>query len=250
MLAKVAYAGIDYQVDFDQPLNIGLSLKDGLENVNCFYAPPVEMQAVESGDFIGDTRRGGIVNYFNVKLNPHGNGTHTECLGHITKERHSINASLQKFHYFASLISIYSQRQENGDRVIEKWQLEEALPANIPPAIIIRSLPNDELKTKTNYSGTNPPFLEEAAIRFLVELGCEHLLIDLPSVDREIDGGELKGHKAFWKTESAQPRLHATITELIFVPPAIKDGLYLLNLQIAALELDASPSKPLLYELH
>jgi len=250
MLAQLSYFDKKYTVDFDRPLNIGLSLNPGLDNVNCFYAPPVEMEPVKAGDFIGDTRQGGVVNFYNVKLNPHGNGTHTECLGHITKERHSINASLQKFHYFATLISIYPQKRENGDRVIEKWQLEEALPSDIPPAIIIRSLPNDKLKTKTNYSGSNPPFLDEEAISFLVDKGCEHLLVDLPSVDREIDGGALSGHKAFWQTESANPRLNATITELIFVPPAIKDGLYLLNLQIAALELDASPSKPLLYELH
>ena len=79
-----------------------------------------------------------------------------------------------------------------------------------------------------------------------MECGVKHLLLDLPSVDREEDGGALLGHKAFWQyPENA--RNNCTITELIYVPDRILDGDYLLNLQIASLELDVSPSKPLLY---
>ena len=44
-------------------------------------------------------------------------------------------------------------------------------------------------------------------------------------------------------------RDECTITELIYVPNEIKDGLYLLQIQIASLEIDASPSKPVLYEI-
>jgi hypothetical protein len=36
---------------------------------------------------------------------------------------------------------------------------------------------------------------------------------------------------------------------MFYAPNEIKDGIYLLNLQIAALETDASPSKPILYQL-
>jgi hypothetical protein len=76
----------------------------------------------------------------------------------------------------------------------------------------------------------------------------------LPSVDREEDQGKLLAHKAFWNVKNTQElnpdaRLSCTITELIFVPDAIQDGTYLLNLQIASFENDASPSKPVLYAL-
>jgi hypothetical protein len=84
--------------------------------------------------------------------------------------------------------------------------------------------------------------------RYLAERGIKHILIDLPSVDREVDGGKLSAHKEFWKFPSSI-RKEATITELIFVSDSIADGLYLLNLQIASLEMDASPSKPVLYKL-
>ena len=78
--------------------------------------------------------------------------------------------------------------------------------------------------------------------------GVEHLLIDLPSVDREEDEGKLLAHKAFWQYPD-NIRRNATITELFYATPELKDDLYLLNLQIISLDLDVSPSKPTLYKL-
>ena len=106
-----------------------------------------------------------------------------------------------------------------------------------------------------DYSGTNPPYLSSEAMKFLVEHGVQHLLIDTPSVDREEDDGILAAHHIFWGLDADgntldESRNKATITELIYVPDEVKDGWYLLNLQIAPLELDASPSKPILYKLN
>jgi hypothetical protein len=94
---------------------------------------------------------------------------------------------------------------------------------------------------------------EEAAI-FIRESGIQHLLIDLPSVDKEHDEGKLLAHKAFGNVKNVNhlnpdARLNATITEMIFVNEEVKDGSYLLNLQIASFENDASPSKPILFAL-
>ena len=80
----------------------------------------------------------------------------------------------------------------------------------------------------------------------LREKGIDHLLIDLPSVDREQDNGQLLAHHAFWNYPE-QTRLQSTITEFIYVPNEVADGMYLLNMQIAPFENDASPSKPVLY---
>lgn len=237
------------RADLSRPLDIAIPLREGPETVNCFYAPPMATEPVVAGDFVGSTAQGGPVNFLNVRLNPHGNGTHTECVGHIAKEPYTINQCLKQFHFPAWLLSIFPTKAENGDRVIFREQLEQAL-AEAPPAeaLIIRTLPNDELKLRTNYSGANPPYVHHEAIRFLVERGFRHLLIDLPSVDREEDEGKLLAHRAFWNYPEA-PRANCTITELIFVNNSIKDGLYLLNIQIAGFEIDASPSKPVLYEL-
>ena len=96
------------------------------------------------------------------------------------------------------------------------------------------------------YSNTNPPYLEKEAAEFIVSRGIDHLLIDLPSVDRESDNGVLAAHHSFWEYPH-NTQLHRSITELIYVPNNIVDGTYLLNLQIASFENDASPSKPVLY---
>ena len=249
MWITVQHHGQNYRANLSKPLDIAIPLREGLETVNCFYAPPMETAPVVAGDFVGSTARGGPLNFLNVRLNPHGNGTHTECVGHIATEPYTINQCLKKFHFPAHLLSIFPTKAGSDGRVIFREQLEQALEGAAPPeALILRTLPNDERKLRTNYSGGDPPYLHHEAIHFLVEKGVRHLLLDLPSVDREEDGGKLLAHRAFWAYPEA-PRTDCTITELIFVNNSVKDGLYLLNIQIASFEIDVSPSKPVLYEL-
>ncbi len=114
--------------------------------------------------------------------------------------------------------------------------------------MIIRTLPNTDEKKSKNYSSTNPPYLQVEAIEVLNKSGVKHLLIDLPSVDKELDGGVLAFHHAFWGVPD-NPKLDKTITEFIFVADAIADGRYLLNLQVAPFENDAAPSRPVIYPL-
>jgi kynurenine formamidase len=137
---------------------------------------------------------------------------------------------------------------------VTKEALESVLEGKSPQAIVIRTLPNDTDKLSRKYSHTDPPFLAEGAALFLRESGIQHLLIDLPSVDKEKDEGRLLAHKAFWNVTDVNDlnpdaRLEATITEMIYVPDNVRDGSYLLNLQIASFENDASPSKPVLYSV-
>ncbi|MEY3051844.1 MAG: hypothetical protein RLY31_1629 [Bacteroidota bacterium] len=252
MYVTTTFGGVKMRADLSRPIDTSIPLRVK-EGPNCFWAPQPDCWPVEAGAFVGDTRRGGAVNFFTVQLNPHGNGTHTECVGHLTRERISIQSVLTRFHHVVRLVTIQPQRQADGDRVLTCRQLADRLPGPLPPAVMIRTLPNDEQKCRMNYSGTNPPYLEAVAAAWLAASGVEHLLTDLPSVDRESDGGRLAAHRAFWHLGAdegaAAVRRHATITELVYVPPMVQDGLYLLNLQIAGLELDASPSKPVLYVL-
>lgn len=251
MIVQISHRGLRLEADLSKPLDISIPLIEGHETVNCFYAPFLETAPVVAGAFIGSTAKGGPVNFLNVKLNPHGNGTHTECAGHIAKERFSINQTLKKFHFLAKLLSVYPTRLPDGDRVILREQLEGWLEQDEAEAAVIRTMPNEQDKMKRHYSGTNPPYLHHEAVEYLVERGVQHLLIDLPSVDREEDEGKLLAHKAFWKYPGTVEagRRHCTITELIYVPDVIADGIYLLQLQITSLEIDASPSKPVLYEV-
>ncbi len=231
--------------DLHQPIDISISLHEG-KQLNCYFAPPFSTKAFEAGDFIGDIKKGGFLNYKNVFLNPHGNGTHTECYAHIADTELTINSTLTQFHLLAQLLTIEPQLTDNGDQIILKKHLE-ALLKNEMEAIIIRTIPNSEDKMLRDYNKTNPPYLDVEAARFLCNLGIKHLLIDLPSIDREQDGGKLAAHHAFWNYPES-PRSDATITELIYVPDSVADGIYLLNLQIASFEMDAAPSKPVLFK--
>ncbi len=247
MIAAIYHKGKELQIDLSRPLDISIPLRVGPNNVNAWWAKPVTAEPVRMGDFVGSVREGGSVNFTDVQFNPHGNGTHTECVGHISKERFTINECLRQFWFDAELISIYPD-EENNDLVIQKDQLESLLKGKNPQAVVIRTLPNDFFKMRHQYSGTNPTYIHHEAISYLVELGVQHLLVDTPSIDRESDEGKLLGHRAFWQYPD-DIREECTITELIYVPSFIPDGTYMLNLQIASFELDASPSKPVLYRL-
>ncbi len=247
MLAEITYKGQTFRVDFSKPLDISIPLNGPSPMVTAWYVEPTKVEPVRMGDWVGSVKEGNSVNFNNIFFNPHGNGTHTECLGHITREAQSINQQLKAYFFLAEVITVQPE-QTAKDLVITKAQIESALTGKSPEAIIIRTLPNEENKLHLNYSDSNPPYLEESAAHFIREKGIDHLLIDLPSVDREVDEGKLLAHKAFWDIDDT-PRLHATITELIYVPDKIKDGTYLLNIQTAPFENDATPSRPVLYRI-
>lgn len=247
MIATINYQNKNYQVDFSKPLDISIPLRAGHENVNAWYAPPVSIEPVRMDNWVGDVNEGGSVNFRNVFFNPHAHGTHTECVGHISKENFSLNQCMKEFFFAAQLISIAPEKTINGDLVIMQNQVMEKLTEPLHEAIIIRTLPNNIEKCTRKYSSTNPPYIHHDAISYLVKNGVNHFLIDVPSVDKEKDDGKLLAHHAFWKYPH-QTRTAATITELIYADVKIEDGFYFLNLQITALENDASPSKPVLYK--
>ncbi|WP_432671848.1 cyclase family protein [Flavobacterium sp. SM2513] len=254
MKAKLFLQNNEINVDFSRPLDISLPLSNTAENPIAWYQEIPEIEPVKLGDWIGKVSEGkSATNFNNIFFNPHAHGTHTECLGHITNDFYSVNEALKTFFFTAELISI-TPEAVGEDLVISKVQVELALQNKTPEAIVIRTLPNIEEKKHLNYSNTNPPYLSEEAAVFIRESGIKHLLVDLPSVDKEHDEGKLVAHKAFWnvkdvKVLNSDARMDCTITELIFVPNKIVDGSYLLNLQLASFVNDASPSKPILYVL-
>lgn len=247
MKIRFDWKGEPYEADLAKPLDISIPLDHRIPQPNCFHAPPYSAQPLVADEFTGSVRAGAPVNFYNIQLNPHGNGTHTECVGHLSEDHQSIHDCLQIFHCLAELISVYPV-MHGSDLVIPAEILQGVFRARHAEALIIRTLPNHPDKMKRNYSGSNPPYLSEDAMRLISARNYRHLLIDLPSVDREHDQGALLAHRAFWQyPDNVQE--DRTITELIYVDNNIADGLYLLNIQIASFKLDVSPSKPVLYAL-
>lgn len=245
MIANIQLQDGEIKVDLSKPIDISIPLTSGIQNLTAWYVSPPVFKAVESEYFIGDVNRGGAVNFKDIYFNPHGHGTHTECVGHISKEFQSINKTLKNFFTMAQVISITPQ-YEGEDKIIRIKQLSDRLIPGID-ALIIRTLPNNDAKINFQYSNTNPPYLETGTGKTLRELGIKHLLIDTPSIDKEFDEGKLINHHDFWNYPQ-QANNGNTITEFIYVPNSVEDGYYLLNLQVAPFENDASPSKPILFK--
>lgn len=238
----------EYAVDFSKPIDISIPLKSGKGNVSAWYVDPVKIEAVQTEQFTGSVKLGGSVNFRDITFNPHGNGTHTECVGHISVEEYSVNQCLKTFFFLAQLHTIEPKTISNGDAVITYEQINTIEIHKGVEAFILRTKPNPPEKKIMQYSNSNPPYIEAKAMKHLVDKGVKHFLIDLPSVDREFDDGVLASHHVFWNYPE-KPALDRTITELIYVPNSVDDGLYLLNIQMASFENDASPSKPVIYAI-
>lgn len=253
MKARIEHLGKSFTVDLSKPIDISIALSP--TGPRAWYVEPMIIAPVKSGVFTGSVKEGGSVNFNNVFFNPHGHGTHTESYGHIAEEVVSVNKVLREFFFIAELISVTPQQvmvesewRKPCDSIITLQQVQEALAKKSAEALIIRTLPNTLDKLTKNYSATNFTYIEHEALAWLAEQGIRHLLVDLPSVDREHDGGLLKAHHAFWNYPNAT-RDFATITEFVFIKEEVKDGTYFLNLQVAALENDAAPSRPLLFAI-
>ncbi len=247
MKATIEHQDRTYKIDLSNPFDISIPLRASKSNVNAWYIEEPKIEPIKNGDWVGSVEEGAAVNFNNILFNPHAHGTHTECIGHITEEFHSINKNLRQFFFIAEVISVAPEKYFK-DTVISKDQIELLLEGKLPEALVIRTMPNMKVKKNKQYSETNWTYILEEAMVFIRDIGIKHLLIDLPSVDREHDGGKLLSHKAFWDF-GGNRRLDCTITEFIYVPNKVKDGSYILNLQIAPFENDATPSKPILYRI-
>jgi kynurenine formamidase len=243
MTVRFEHQGLQWEADLQR--YVDLSIPISRTGPRAWGLGAAEIRPYRQGDFVGSMAAGASVNFNDIAFNPHAHGTHTECLGHITRDIYSVNTHPPKPWMLAALAS-FAPESRGTDRVITLAQVEGSFSGPVPQAVILRTLPNPETKKHEVYSGTNPPYLEASAAAWLARMGVEHLLLDLPSVDREADGGALSAHKAFWGLPD-QPRESATITELVYVPDHVVDGTYLLNLQVAPFENDASPSRPLLF---
>lgn len=247
MLTTIQYKSRKLKIDLSQPLDISMPIKGDASNVNAWYIGPPKIEPEVIDGHTISVEKGAVVNFNTINFNPHSHGTHTETVGHITKKVYSINKHLTQFFFLAEVVTVAPEKL-GDDYVISKKQLQFALGNKKREAIVIRTIPNTRDKLSRQYSHTNPTYLLEDAAEYLRTKGIKHLLIDLPSVDKEQDGGELLSHNAFWNTKG-KLRLDATITEFIYVSNNIDDGSYMLNLQIAPFENDASPSKPILYKI-
>ena len=247
--------GIEGWADLLCPIDISLSMGPDGDNPRAFFIDPAKFDAIRVGDFVGRDSEGGSANCEILTFCAHGNVTHTECVGHITEERIALPDVLKQFWFSAQLVSIDISATGSISRAdIQSLQIGDV------ESIIIRSLPNRNEKKCMDWSGNSAPYFEPDALAYLRDLGVVHLLTDFPSVDPEEDEGRLAAHHEWWGLQQrseagntmvinqSHSRFSSTITELIFVPDSIEDGIYMLNFQVPNLRTDAVPSRPIIYK--
>lgn len=248
-------------------LSIPLAFNDAQPRF--FGAAAASAEPVIAGSFVGDVRRGGSCNCSTHALTPHCNGTHTECIGHVTEERLGVREFAKAHLVPALLLSVVPEHvapdsqppgppARGGDRLITRAALQAAAgPYDLAqfPALVVRTLPNDRSKQHRDYdTGETSPYFSAEAMRWIVANDVHTLVVDLPSLDRA-DDPRLTTHRIFWglgpeaTALASASRPEGTVTELAFIDDAIADGPYLLNLQVAPFVADAAPSRPILLPL-
>ena len=269
MNARIAVGGRELSIDVSRPVTLAVALDFAGPQPRHFGAPRASSLPFETAGFKGSVERGASCNCELITLIPHCNGTHTECVGHLTRERLDAWRVVPAGFLPALLLSVTAEAAgaagegskpapRASDRLITRRALERGWPVSVPfeaQALLIRTLPNTADKRARDYSAETPPYLSQQAAQLLVSRGILHLIVDVPSIDRAQDEGRLTAHRIFFGLPpgsvqlGAAARPGATITELAFMPDELADGAYLLELQVPALGGDAVPSRPLLYRL-
>jgi arylformamidase len=269
--ALIAVGNREVRIDLARPVSLAITLDFASPQPRHFGAPPATSRPFAVPGFEGSVERGASCNCQALTLIPHCNGTHTECVGHLTREPLDAHAVAPLGLLPAILLSVtpVEASRTNGestepapqpnDLLITRRAVEQGWntvkPPFAPRALVLRTLPNSSDKRSQDYSNQTPPYLTREAAQWLVERGIEHLVVDLPSIDRVHDEGRLTAHRLFFglppvDTSLAHARrANATVTELAYIPDAVADGGCLLEIQVPALGGDAVPSRPLLYTL-
>jgi arylformamidase len=268
VIMRTGVGGRELRLDLTQPVSIAVPLDFSADQPRHFGAPAASSRPFAVPGFSGSVAQGASCNCQTLTLIPHCNGTHTECVGHLTREPIDAHRVVPLGLLPALLLStqpVPARASGEGtepipqptDLLITRQSLEKSWAAAPfePRALVIRTLPNPPTRQRQDYTNQTPPYLSREAAELLVERGIEHLVVDLPSIDRAHDEGRLTAHRIFFglprgdTTLAHATRANATVTELAFIPDSVADGPYFLELQVPALGGDAVPSRPLLYPI-
>src|SRR6186997_1126872 len=138
MIISIQRGSQYFQFDAAKPIDISIPLNFNGEQPNAYGVEKATSKACEAGELVGDTRLGGSCNFEQYTFIPHCNGTHTECIGHITNERISVRDCLQDAFLRAWLVSVpptlsgnteeqYPVNSAKDDMLITRSSLSAAL---------------------------------------------------------------------------------------------------------------------------
>ena len=122
MICQIQTNNKNVRFDTDIYHHISLGLRNGDDNPDCFYLPEPVFTPFRAGNFVGSTQEGGNCNCYTLTISPHGNGTHTECIGHIFAG-FTIHQCLKTIISSATLISVTPTLMSHNDYVITRHRM-------------------------------------------------------------------------------------------------------------------------------
>jgi arylformamidase len=269
VIAELSFGGQKVRAALDRGVSLAIAVEFGAPGPRHFGAGAPTSVPFAAGNFTGSVATGASANCSTITLNPHCQMTHTESVAHLTRESGDAWRVVPRGLLQAVVVSVFPEPSRESsestdpqpwgtDVLITRRRLRAAWPMMRmidPVAAIIRTLPNDPGKRSRDYSALVPPYLTREAVEWLVEKRIEHLVLDVPSLDRTHDDGHMVGHRLFFglppgsSARGDAARARATITELAFIPDEVADGPCVLALAVPAIGGDAVPSQPIVYPL-
>jgi kynurenine formamidase len=269
LIAEFSFGGQKVRAALDRGVSLAIAVEFGASGPRHFGAAAPSSKPFAVGNFSGSVASGASANCSTITLTPHCQMTHTESVAHLTREAGDAWRVVPRGPMPAVVVSVIpepaSESSESTDpqpfatdTLISRRRLRAAWPMGRmvdPVAAVIRTLPNDAGKRARNYDELVPPYLTREAVEWLIEKRIEHLVLDVPSLDRTHDEGHMVGHRLFFglppgsSARGDAARSRATITELAFIPDEVPDGPCILSLAVPAIGGDAVPSQPIVYPL-
>ena len=265
MIVSIQHREKTYTLDTSSFFDLSIPYHFNGPQPNFYDAKPGSLSPFKTNDISYFVKDGAGCNVPEINMNIHCTGTHTECVGHLTNQSSSVSEYIQDLFFPTILLTIqpipfssckdsYHVNVDGSEKVINRGSLEKMLKKfhnYCPSSLVIRTLPNPIEKQFYKYMEHVPPFFTNDAIEFLFSENINHLIVDLPSLDRIKDGGIVGNHRIFWG-DGKDPRgdvdlnSNRTISELAYIPDMIKDGFYFLEIQLPHFQCDAAPSRPIL----
>ena len=265
MIVSLQHQGKAYTIDTSHFIDLSIPYHFNGPQPNFYDVNPGKLIPLKVGEKSYSVRDGAGCNVPEISMNIHCTGTHTECVGHLLEENSSVTECIEDLFFPAVLITIqpilfsachdrYHVDVQGDEQVINRESLEKAFQQfqdYYPSSLIIRTLPNFEKKQFYRYTEQISTFFTHDAVAFLSSQEIQHLVVDIPSLDRMEDDGILGNHRIFWGNGKdfkgdVDPNSHRTITELAYIPEDVKDGFYFLEIQLPHFQCDAAPSRPIL----
>ena len=101
MKAVIEYNSRKIEVDISNPIDISIPIDTSKKSVNAWYIDGPKISAETQEGYEISVANGAVVNFNNITFNPHSHITHTECVGHITKESTFCKQEFKVFYFFS-----------------------------------------------------------------------------------------------------------------------------------------------------